>query len=201
MPSRHSLFQLLGFLLLVTLSLLGIIALGWSAYGTQLNRYAADLLFRLRGEQKAGVEQIAIVAIDDETLARFGNPPLDRTLVAAALARICSGQPSVVGLDLWFAEPSNPRADQALMAALRGCPQTVLATGLVEDDPPDPQTARWRDPLLPFAESAAAVGHAHADPDLDGISRQILLAKSVAEQRRWALALEALRIQTGHTGR
>ena len=58
-----------------------------------MNQHAADLLFRLRGEQSAGVERIAIVAIDDETLARFGNLPLDRRLVAAALTRICSGRP------------------------------------------------------------------------------------------------------------
>ena len=198
---------------LVTLSLLAVTALGWSAYGTQMNQYAADLLFRLRGEQKTGVERIAIVAIDDETLARFGNLPLDRTLVAAALTRICSSRPSVVALDLLFPEPSSPEADQALLDALRDCPQTVLASGLVQplvkplvrplvqplvnEDPAGPQPARWLDPVSPFAEAAAAIGHVHADPDLDGVSRWILLAKSVTGERRWALALEALRTQTG----
>ena len=200
MRSRHSLSQLLGFAVLVTLSLLAVTALGWSAYGTQMNQHAADLLFRLRGEQKAGVERIAIVAIDDETLARFGNLPLDRSLVAAALTRICSGRPNVIALDLLFPEPSNPEADQALLGALRACPQTVLAGGLVKEDPADPQPARWLHPLPPFAEAAAAIGHVHADPDLDGVSRRILLAKSVAGERRWALALEALRIQTGQSG-
>ena len=191
-------------MVLVTLSLLAVTALGWSAYGTQMNQHAADLLFRLRGEQKAGVERIAIVAIDDETLARFGNLPLDRTLVAAALTRICSGRPNVIALDLLFPEPSNPEADQALLAALRACPQTVLAGGLVKppvkEDPADLQPARWLHPLPPFAEAAAEIGHVHADPDLDGVSRRILLAKSVAGERRWALALEALRIQTGQSG-
>ena len=186
---------------LVTLSLLVVTALGWSAYGTQMNQYAADLLFRLRGEQKTGVERIAIVAIDDETLARFGNLPLDRTLVAAALTRICSSRPSVVALDLLFPEPSSPEADQALLDALRACPQTVLASGLVQplvnEDPAGPQPARWLDPVSPFAEAAAAIGHVHADPDLDGVSRWILLAKSVTGRRCWALALEALRTQTG----
>ncbi len=177
-----------------------------------MNQYAADLLFRLRGEQKAGVERIAIVAIDDETLARFGNLPLDRSLVAAALTRICSGRPNVIALDLLFPEPSNPEGDQALLAALQACPQTVLAGGLVKPlvkppvkplvkkDPADPRPARWLHPLPSFAEAAAAIGHVHADPDLDGVSRRILLAKSVAGERRWALALEALRIQTGQSG-
>ena len=212
MRSKHSLSQLLGFTVLVTLSLLAVTALGWSAYGTQMNQHAADLLFRLRGEQKAGVERIAIVAIDDETLARFGNLPLDRSLVAAALTRICSGRPNVIALDLLFPEPSNPEGDQALLAALQACPQTVLAGGLVKPlvkppvkplvkkDPADPRPARWLHPLPSFAKAAAAIGHVHADPDLDGVSRRILLAKSVAGERRWALALEALRIQTGQSG-
>ena len=204
MRSRHSLSQLLGFTVLVTLSLLAVTALGWSAYGTQMNQHAADLLFRLRGEQSAGVERIAIVAIDDETLARFGNLPLDRRLVAAALTRICSGRPKVIALDLLFPEPSNPEGDQALLAALQACPQTVLAGGLVKslvkEYPADPRPARWLHPLPSFAEAAAAIGHVHADPDLDGVSRRILLAKSVAGERRWALALEALRIQTGQSG-
>ncbi len=199
MRPQRSFARFFVFALLIALALLAAWAVGGSAYGAQMNQYATDLFFRLRGEPREGVERIVIVGIDDETLAQFGNLPLDRALIARALLQVCIGRPRVVGLDVWFPEPSNPEADQALVAALRACPQTVLASSLVKEEGGDQQT-RWVDPLPEFAQWAAAVAHVHADPDVDGISRQILLAKSAGGRRRWALALEALRIQVGHKG-
>ncbi len=165
-----------------------------------MNQYATDLFFRLRGEQKAGAEQIVIVAIDDQTLAHFGNLPLNRALVADALNRICRGGPRVVGLDVLVPEASNPESDQALVTALQACRNVVLAAALVKDSADESEPPRWANPLQVFAEQAAAVAHVHADPDVDGISRRILLAKSAGGQRRWALALEALRVHVGHQG-
>ena len=64
----------------------------------------------------------------------------------------------------------------------------VLATALESSG-----AGRWLDPRPEFALSAAAVGHAHADPDGDGVSRQVLLEKRGDGERHWALALECFR--------
>ncbi|HEX8097049.1 MAG TPA: CHASE2 domain-containing protein, partial [Pyrinomonadaceae bacterium] len=47
-------------------------------------------------------------------------------------------------------------------------------------------------------EAAAATGHAHADPDVDGVLRTIQLSKSDAKgERLWSLGLETLRVAEG----
>ena len=203
--------RLIVFSLLVLLALAGSWLLGSTVYGVQMDHYATDWFFRLRGDDHAGIDRIAIVAIDDQTLKRFGNLPLDRSLVAEALARICRARPRAVAVDILFPELSNPEADRFLANVLAACPQTVLATNLRDPEGSgQPEAAVWMDPVDAFEQAAGAVAHVHADPDVDGVSRQILLMKSAGgpaatgrpepAQRRWALALEALRIYAGHRG-
>jgi signal transduction histidine kinase len=88
--------------------------------------------------------------------------------------------------------PDTPESLRELSAlnefnALSRVP-VVLATALEANG-----EGRWLNPRPEFALSAAAVGHAHADPDGDGVSRQVLLEKQGGGQRYWALALECFR--------
>jgi HD-GYP domain-containing protein (c-di-GMP phosphodiesterase class II) len=49
-----------------------------------------------------------VVALDDESLARFGRWPWPRTLVADLLTRIAGQHPASVGIDIIFAESERP---------------------------------------------------------------------------------------------
>ena len=49
-----------------------------------------------------------VVALDDESLARFGRWPWPRTLVAELLTRIAAQQPASVGIDAIFSERELP---------------------------------------------------------------------------------------------
>jgi len=64
----------------------------------------------------------------------------------------------------------------------------VLATALESGG------GHWLNPRPEFALSAAAVGHVHADPDGDGVSRQVLLEKQGDGERYWSLAVECFRV-------
>lgn len=196
MAPKRGKFRLVVFVLLVALAALAAVGIGYTSLGRQLNQYAGDVFFRLRGTDQAGVADIAVVAMDDATLARFGNPP-DRAVLARALEAVCGANPKVVGIDLLFSAPSNPDSDAALIRALAKCPQAVLATSLVSEDPTSLEAAGWADPLPDFARLAGGLGHAHADPDVDGVCRQVLLAKTAGGVRHWALALEMLRVESG----
>ena len=200
MRTEGPLTRLALFLPIMAATAAAVWLIGGSAYGVQMNAYVSDLFSRLRERPADSTQQIALVAIDDATLARFGNLPLDRRLVAMALLQVCRGRPAVVAIDIWFPEASNPEADQALSAALQACPQTVLASALVPDDRAAQQPARWLEPLPDFGKLAGSIGHVHADPDVDGVTRQVLLAKSAGGRRHWALSLEALRLYTRHEG-
>lgn len=83
-----------------------------------------------------GYQRPVIVALDDESLARFGRWPWPRARVAELLNRIAAQHPASVGIDAIFAEPelpavpgnspaiaSNlPAGDAALAQALAGGP-------------------------------------------------------------------------------
>jgi adenylate cyclase len=67
---------------------------------------------------------IETVAIDDESLRRWGQWPWPRTLVADLVRRIAAGKPRVLGIDILFAEPD--RLSPPLIAkSLRDLPQAA----------------------------------------------------------------------------
>jgi adenylate cyclase len=96
---------------------------------------------------------VEIVAIDDKSLAQYGQWPWSRARVAQLVDKIASGKPSVLGVDIIFAEPDRlspgrladsdpeipadlagelsrlPSHESSLAAALREVP-TVLAVGV-----------------------------------------------------------------------
>jgi adenylate cyclase len=85
---------------------------------------------------------VAIVAIDDKSLAQFGQWPWSRARLAQLVDKIASGQPSVLGVDIIFAEPdrlspgrlvdSDPEIPSQLAGELSRLPshESVLADAL-----------------------------------------------------------------------
>jgi adenylate cyclase len=84
----------------------------------RLELVALDLRFRLRGPVPPGPE-VAIVMIDDASLAALGRWPLPRRTFAALIDRLHRAGAKVVALDVLFAEPESalPEAAQELLAA------------------------------------------------------------------------------------
>ncbi len=73
---------------------------------------------------------IMIVAIDDDTLARYGRWPLPRSIQARIITRILAGRPRALGIDIFYAERQNDIEDQPLIRAVRGgSGRVVLAVG------------------------------------------------------------------------
>ena len=62
-----------------------------------------DLKFRFRGPIPAG-QQVAIVAIDDDSLKTVGRWPWSRDDMARVLTRLKQAGPRVIALDIIFAE-------------------------------------------------------------------------------------------------
>jgi signal transduction histidine kinase len=112
------------------------------------------------------------------------------------LRRAIGGEPAGVapagapGSAMEAPPPAAPIPDLPGVAVLKPFLHTpvVLAAAL------ETGGGHWLNPLPTFALSATAVGHVHADPDGDGVSRQVLLEKQGDGERHWALALECFRI-------
>jgi adenylate cyclase len=121
-----------------------------------------DAAQRLWPRVEAG-NGVAIVAIDEESLATKGQWPWPRALVAELVRRIAAGNPSVLGIDILFAEPDRfspprlaetvaglspevtaslaglPGSDEQLGRAIAAIPTVLVAATNREAAPPGPQ--------------------------------------------------------------
>lgn len=172
-------------------SLVAGLVIGWSALGVQADRALYDFLLRVN-PPPAQSSRSLILAFDDKTLAPPGGLQRLREPLAQALAVLARYEPKAVAIDLLLTEPGDEKANAALEEALAAMGNVILATHLTAAE-----DVRWLEPLAAFRKHAAALGHVHAAPDQDGVSRRIVLAKASGSDRRWALALEALRIAEG----
>jgi signal transduction histidine kinase len=181
---------------LAALCVVAAVLLSWSAAGQQFDAWAYDFLLRLNPPGQRAASAV-IVALDEPTLrANRGMTHLRRPL-AAVLQAVAGSGASVVAVDIQLADRDEPELDRTLSQALDATPRLVLATALVAD--PHSHRVYWEDPLPEFSRNCV-LGHVHADPDLDGVSRMVLLEKAGAGKRRWALALEAFRLASGAPG-
>lgn len=181
--SRHLLLAAL-----VLISALASLRLGWTAFGRQIDQYAYDFLFRLEPPEPWQPSSI-VLAIDEQTLAKYGGLIGMRQAMAAGLERIAAANPAAVAVDMILAEPGEANADDRLEAALAATRNLVLACDM------QPDGSRWEEPIERFRKHAVAVGQVHADLDkYDAVSRALPLEKVAGRERRWALALEAFRV-------
>jgi adenylate cyclase len=123
-----------------------------------LERISYDLLFKLRPHLEWD-ERIAVIAIDEASLAEYGQWPWSRDRHFQLLQTLQKYQPAAVGFDVLFFD-SSP-FDKQLAQGIRENGNVVLAS--LGD----------RAELVPeFQQAAAGIGHIIHEPDPDGISRQ-----------------------------
>src|SRR6202163_3162203 len=121
----------------------------WRVPGLEL--YAKNWLARTRGPLPVP-DDIAIVAIDEASLARFGRYPWRRNLTAQMLDQLVIAHPKVVALDVLFSETTNTKDDSALASAIAKAGNVVTAAQLTRTDS---GRVVWLRPL-PSVETAAA---------------------------------------------
>lgn len=144
--------------------------------------YCYDLYseIRLRSGVMPAPASPVIVCIDEDSLHEFGRWPWSRRKIAELIAKIASGNPEVVGLDLLFAEEGAPEEDKELGVALSLLNKSVLiervglkacyglwGTRLVVDKP---------EKVIPvLKKNASRIGFADVLPSFDGVVREIPL--------------------------
>ena len=138
-----------------------------------------------------------IVAIDEESLKRFGQWPWPRTLVARLFDRIAAARPAAIGVDLLFPEPDRlspewlapsvaaedpklaerlaglPHHDAILAASIRAAPVALgiagLETGAVSDTAPTtPSLQRHAEALKSLRRYPGAL---HSLPEIDAAAK------------------------------
>jgi adenylate cyclase len=211
----------------VFLCLVAGITIGWWHPGERSSLTAAlegrllDLRHVLRGPAKAP-DEIAIVAIDDKSVAALQRFPVPRGALAAAIDRLTEAGAKVLAIDLLLLdrEPGGEgdalsAGDAVLAATLGRHGRTILATTEAADVPPDSNLvkrnmfsivqaagAASERPvgavgfLLPIRELAqdASLAHVNLTRDADRAVRRMVLAMPVGTSDYLpAMPLEAAR--------
>ncbi|MEO1067571.1 MAG: adenylate/guanylate cyclase domain-containing protein [Cyanobacteria bacterium J06638_6] len=165
-------------------TILGLNALGiWQP----LERLGYTLLFELR--EHSGLlpnprwdDRLAIIAIDEATLQAYGQFPLSRDRYAALLEQLAFVQPAAIGIDLLLPDPSPQ--DQQLAYRVYQNGNVVLAVDGQHQSPTLPIAPE----IQRLAGGAYQVGHSNYSPDIDGISRQVVLYQGETPALALALA-------------
>lgn len=117
---------------------------------------------------------IAIVAIDERSLAALGEWPSRRATHAQLIDNLRKAGAKVVLYDVLLVEPGDPQDDAALAEAIFRHGKVVLPFSFI----PTLNQAEGYQPEYPrpaFAKAAAALGPVGATPDNDGVLRRFAL--------------------------
>jgi adenylate cyclase len=149
-----------------------------------------DFKFLIRGEQEAS-NNIAIIAVDEPSLQRFGRWPWPRPVLARVISNLKQSGAAVVGVDMIFPERSQQKAqDKVLAHALEDAGNVVGASyfellsekvvNVVNGEVKIKEVKRKKlnVPVKDLEHSFFALGFTNAYPDNDGILRRAILNES-----------------------
>ena len=154
------------------------------SFGRQFDKYAYDFLFRLE-PPKPWTPGSIILALDEQTLAKYGGENGKRDAIADGLEKIAPMHPLAVAVDVILADAGSPTSDQGLEKAFSETHNLILSSYVLRN-----QT--WYEPIARFRKYAVYVGQVHSEFDkYDSVSRDLPLAKVAGIDRRWALAFDA----------
>ena len=167
----------------VLLALVFLVGLSFPV--STLSQKLNDFFFRVRRPLPVS-NQVALVFIDDATLAQYGRWPWPRAELAKLVRSVSAQNPKAIGVDVLLPEQEDEQNDSALASAIQSAPNIVLAAKISTS----PTGNLWMDPLPRFARAAKGVGHVQAIIDFDGLCRSIPVQEPSADGLRPAFALK-----------
>lgn len=178
---------------IVALVLAGAVAI--CEYNDWLRRWnwlLYDVL--LQGDTQEPPDDLVIIAIDQQSLARLGRWPWSRRVHSDLLRILQAGQARIIVFDLLFAEPQTQDlgADRAFVASVKASGRVVLpvvgeqlaVSGYLAETLPFPE----------LAQAAAALGHIDLELEVDGQARYVFLSGGIHTPSWPHLALAALQL-------
>ena len=152
-------------------------------FGAHIDYSVYDAMYRL-SRPKPWQTKSALLVIDERTLDWIprGRDGL-RVPLAQGLRLVAAANPAAITVDVILSNRTDAATDAALADAFRNTPNLVLSSQLLSDG--------WGEPLPEFRDAAKAVGHVHAQPNGDGVTRAIPLERRFGQRRLWAISLEA----------
>lgn len=129
-----------------------------------------DLRFKAMRGPITPHPDIAIIAIDDKSIAELGRFPWTRTEYVRLLKQTSEAGAKAVLFDAFFPEHESARADRAFAEAAKKAGNVVLATSF-NFDSSFRITSRIRS-IAEIERAASGIGHINFLPDGDGVNRR-----------------------------
>ena len=158
----HQLFKSLRPLWPGTVTAVFMLALLRLGVWESLENLTYHFLFKMRGEQ-AWDDRIVLITLDEASADHYGPFPWSRDLYTQLIQTLDVVQPSAIGFDLIWSEPTAE--DDALGEALMLNGSVALA--LAADGKGEPIAS------VPILDSTTFPGHVDKNVDLDGVTRYV----------------------------
>ncbi len=148
----------------------------------------------LKYDPEPSLDDVVIVAIDEQSLATLGRWPWPRMLHAELINILHQAGSKTVALNLIFSEaaPFNYQSDIVLADALRRHGRVILPV-LPEQGP----NAQFKEslPIATLVVAAAGLGHVDMELDQDGVHRRIFFKAGLGTTQWSQLTLAMLELE------
>ena len=182
--------QLVSLLILCGTTLF-ILALWLSGLTGSIEKKFYDLKFMVRGMQEPS-KDVVIVGIDEESLAKFGQWPWPRRILARGIRNLKDAGVNTIAVDIIFPEPSRDPVDDMELASACRYAKCVIGASYYEtvlgkvaemvDGNLEIREELKTQLVLPadtLIKSFKSLGFTNASPDNDGVLRSVILNKEI----------------------
>ena len=164
----------------------------------------------LQSETKEISKDIAIVAIDEKAIEKYGQWPWKRDVLANVILELREKGAGVIVLPMLFSEPDRLGGDLDLTNVLEyGIVISQIGTNQINKNGVPRGVAKVNDPLpflfewggmlgpIPEFHIASGVGVSNTAPEVDGVVRRMPLLMKIGEDIYPAMAIEVIRVAVG----
>ena len=157
-------------------------------------------------------QDIAVVAIDESAIEKYGQWPWKREVLADIIWKLREAGAGIIVLPILMSEVDRLGGDMELAQALvdngvviaqAGTTQVnrnAVPRGIAKIGDPLPYMFEWPGMLGPIpllGDNADGVGVINTTPEIDGVVRRVPLLMRVGDDTYPALAVEVIRVATG----
>lgn len=184
-------------ILLAALSVLVVLFLYYSqnAFLEAFEARTYDLRFRQMRGPIPLESNIAIIAIDDKSIAEIGRYPWPRNQYALLLEKLRAAQAKAVLFDAFFPEREDLANDRAFASEMMKSGNAVLAE--LFEYGADGQVSGVTRSLPELQSAAAGAGHINLFPDEDGVIRRVPVLVEAGGKLTPSLGLMAAMLALG----
>ena len=164
-------------------------------------------------DQPVSSQDIAVVAIDETAIEKYGQWPWKRDVLADIIWKLREAGAGIIVLPVLMSEPDrlggDPELGQALVdngiviaqtGTTSGVNRNAVPRGIAKIGDPLPYMFEWPGMLGPIpllGERAGGVGVLNTSPEIDGVIRRVPLLMRIGEETYPAIAVEVIRVATG----